>query len=64
MTSNEQWRPFYEVAGDLPPGQREEYMRGQFVGPTDYRSMAAGAASGYALGWGLKQIWRGLFGSR
>ena len=38
--------------------------RDKFVDRPHYAEMATGAAAGYAMGWGLKQIWRGLFGRR
>ena len=36
--------------------------RDKFIPEPDYSRMAVGAASGFMFAWGIKQIFRGLFG--
>lgn len=39
----------------------DQIRRDKFVGEFSPARFAAGAATGYALGWSLKQIWRSLW---
>ena len=59
-------KPWYERMAEMDSAaERETYLKGVFgPPPPNYGNLAVGAAAGYAFGWGIKEIWRGLFGRR
>lgn len=56
------WKPWYEKSAEFDTAQeRDDYIRGVFgPPPMDPAKFAVGAASGYMLGWGLKNLWKAI----